>query len=141
MDLPLKPPPQGLGQGNGALPTIWEIVSTPLLDYFREAGHGAVFKCCIYQDSFKPVGYCFVDDSTIIQIDPSPTTPTNYTIKLAQSGLDIFSGATQATGGQVNVNKIKGYLLEFKWDATIKWRLSENKADLLLNTPEVPNKN
>ena len=99
--LPLKPPPQGLGQVNGAALKIWASIRTPLMDFLKDAGHGAVFKCCISKDSIKIVGYCFVDDSTIIQIAPYPTSPTDETIKLAQSGLDLFGGADHATGGQV----------------------------------------
>ena len=134
--LQLKPPPKYLGQDNRDAPDIWEIVSTPLLDFLVDAGHGAVFKFCIPQDSLKMVGYCFVDDSNIIQIAPSPTTQAKYTIKLSQSGLDLFSGAAQKTDGKVSVNKTKWYLLEFKWDATGKWSLADNKAGLFLNPPD-----
>ena len=61
--------------------------------------------------------YNLLDDSDIIQITPSPTTQAKYTIKLSQSGLDLFSGAAQKTDGKVCVNKTKWYLLELKWDA------------------------
>ena len=37
---------------------------------------------------------------------------------------------------KVSVNKIKWYLLEFKWDATGKWSLADNKAGLFLNPPD-----
>ena len=97
---------------------------------------GAVFKCCIPQDSLKLVGYCFVVDYNIIQIYPSPTTQSKYTIKLSQSGLDLFSGAAWKTHGKVSINKIKWYLLEFKLDATGKWSLADNKAGLFLNPPD-----
>ena len=62
--------------------------------------------------------YCFVDDYKIIQIAPYTMTQTKYTINLSQSGLDIFSGESQKTDGQVSVKKTKWYLLELKWDAT-----------------------
>jgi hypothetical protein len=74
--LPCSPPPQGLGQGNGAAPTIWALVSTPILNALRKKGYGAAFKCAITKNNFKLVGYCFVDDSTIVQITPSPETTT-----------------------------------------------------------------
>ena len=76
--LPLKPPPQYLGHVNVYAPTIWTIVRTSLLDFLRYAGHGEVFKCRIPQYFLKLVGYCFIDDSRIIQIAPSPTTPKKY---------------------------------------------------------------
>ena len=45
------------------------------------------------------VGHCFVDDSKIIQVDPSTDTPTDKTVKLVQKSLDIFTGADQEKGG------------------------------------------
>ena len=134
--LPLKPHPQCLGQGNGDAPAIWEIVSTPLLDWLWDAGHGSVLKCCIPQDSLKLVGYCFVYDYNIIQIAPYPTTQAKYTIKLSQSGLNLFSGAAQKTYGKVSVNKIKWCLLKWKLGATGKWSLTDNKSGLFLNPPD-----
>ena len=51
LSLPLKPLPQGLGQGNGTAPAMWSIVSTPIINCPREAGHEAFFKCRISGDS------------------------------------------------------------------------------------------
>ena len=82
------------------------------------------------------MGYYFVYDSNIIHIAPSPTTQAEYTIKLSQSGLDIFSGVDQKIDGKVRVNKTKWYLLEFKWDATGKWSLADTKAGLFVNPPD-----
>ena len=139
--LPLKPPPQYIGQGNVDAPVIWEIVSTPLINCLWDVRHGAGFKCCIPQDSLKLVVYWFVDDSNIIQIDPSPITQAKYTIKLSQSGLDLFSRAPQKIDGEFSVNRTKCYLLEFKWYATRKWNLANDKVDLFLNPPWWPTKN
>ena len=101
----LKPPPQDLGQGNGAVPEIWEIFSSPLINCLIEAGHRVVFKCSISRDSFHILGYCFVDDSTIIQVSPSSDTPPEETVKIGQKGLNIFAGSAKATGRQVSAEK------------------------------------
>ena len=106
----------------------------------QESGHRAAFKCCIYKDSLWLVRYCFVKDSSIIQIPPLTSTPTSETVNLSQTGLDLFSGASQTTGGQVSVRKTKWYHLEFKWDSQGQWRLAENPSDLFLNTPKIPQK-
>ena len=66
--------------------------------------------------------------------------PTKETMNSNQALIDIFSVASQARGGQISVKKNKWYLLEFKWDTAGKWRLYENKDDLLLKTPEGPPK-
>ena len=46
-----------------------------------------------------------MDDSTIIQVAPSPNTPLEETVKLAQKDLNIFSGESKTTGGQVITEK------------------------------------
>ena len=79
-----------------------------------------------------------MDDSTIIKIAPSPNDPKKDTTKLAQEGLDIFSGAAQATVGKFSAEKTKWYLLEFKWDKSGKWWLADNEAELFIQTPVGP---
>ena len=59
------------------------------------------------------VGYCFVNNITIVQISPSPNTPTEDTVKLSQEGLNIFARAARATRVQVRVYETKWYLLDF----------------------------
>ena len=46
---------------------------------------------------YKMVGYCFFDDSTIIQIYLYPMASTKETMKLAQAELDLFSGVAKPT--------------------------------------------
>ena len=50
--------------------------------------------------------------------------------------MDFISEAAQKTDGKFSVDKTKWYLLEFKWDATGKWSLADNKAGLFLNPPD-----
>ena len=71
-----------------------------------------------------------MDDSTITQVAPSPDTPLEETVKLAQKGLNIFSGESRATGGQVSTEKKKCHLMDFKWHPEGKWRLSDREAKL-----------
>ena len=61
------------------------------------------------------VGYCFIKNYTIVQIDPFTITPTEDTVKMDQGGLNIFEGAEGETGGQVSFKKTKWCLLEFTW--------------------------
>ena len=95
----LSPSPQGLGQGNGSAPDIWEIISKPLLECLQDDVHGAVFKCCISQDDLKLLGYCFFEKSAIIQIAPPLMASTRETKNITQAGIYILSGASHATGG------------------------------------------
>jgi hypothetical protein len=132
--IPLKPPPQGLGQGNGAAPTIWALVSTPLLETLREEGHGMIFKCNISKDSFHLVGYAFVDDTTLVNVAPSPDWDTERIMKRSQEALDIYVGGVAATGGTVHPTKTKWYLVEFCFDKNGKPKYVENEATLSVAT-------
>ena len=71
-----------------------------------------------------------MDDSTIIQVAPSPDTTLEETVKLTQKGLNIISGAAKATGVQVSAEKTKWYLMDFKRDPEGKWSLSDKEAKL-----------
>jgi len=106
-----------------------------MLNALRESGFGVAFKCCISGNSFRMVGYFFVEDYTLIPVAPSPDTLTDDTVKLAQHGLDLFVGVIRATGGQVNEDKSKWCLLEFQWYLTGKCRMAENNGTLTIVNP------
>ena len=134
-DVPIKPPPQGIGQGNWDDPSIWSIVSITLLDCIRESGHRAAFKCCLSVENLNLVGYLFVNDVTIIQVDTPPNTPTKDSVKLSQKGLEIVTGVIQATGLHVSMQKTKCFLLGFIWELSGKWYLDNNKAQIFIPNP------
>jgi hypothetical protein len=62
-------PFQGILQGNGAGPTIWVLVSTPLLNMMRKADNGAHLLSAIGREAAHIVGYAFVDDTDLVQFD------------------------------------------------------------------------
>ncbi len=134
--IPLKPPPQGLGQGSGNAAQTWALVSTPILNSLREAGLGAAFKCCISEETFHLVGYAFVDDCTLVSLAPSPDWTTKQTMDMAQEGMDLYAGSAKATGGKVHPDKTSWYLVEFQWTKAGTWRyVHNNEAALSVETP------
>ena len=78
------------------------------------------------------VGYCFVNNITIVQISPSPNTPTEDTVKLSQEGLNIFARAARATRVQVRVYETKWYLLDFAQYPAGNWDIAKKNAHLSL---------
>jgi len=48
-----KGPPQGAGQGNGAAPTMWAVVSTPMLEIMQEEAFCTVFKALISDEEIS----------------------------------------------------------------------------------------
>ena len=60
-------PFQGILQGNGASPTTWVIISSPILNMLRAAGNGGYFVESISGKISHSVGYAFVDDTDLIE--------------------------------------------------------------------------
>ena len=56
----------GSGQGSGASPTIWALVSTPIFDALGRQGYGVFLKCAVSGDLLAFVGTAFVDDTDLI---------------------------------------------------------------------------
>ena len=108
-------PPQGVGQGNGAGPAIWAVVSTPVLEMMRKHSHGAVFRLAITGPDVRMVGFAFVDDSDILQTASHLDGDIDELLLQAQTGLDCFVGGMAATGGQVKPIKCWWYLINFLW--------------------------
>jgi hypothetical protein len=114
-------PVQSIGQGNGAGPTMWAIVSTPVLNMLRAEGCGAYFRAAITGDEIRFVGYAFVDDTDLFaSSDRSDATGADVTAQL-QKSLDLWEGGIRATGGAIEPDKSFWYLIDFVWHRG-KWR-------------------
>ena len=74
-------PFQGALQGNGAAPVTWVIISTPLLNMLREMDNGGHFVSAISHQQSHLVGYAYVDDTDLLQIDVRDKTITINSIK------------------------------------------------------------
>jgi hypothetical protein len=55
-------PMSGMGQGNGAAPASWALISTPMLEIMKKHGQCTVFKAFISGVELKKFGFAFVDD-------------------------------------------------------------------------------
>ena len=58
-----KPPNQGSGQGNGAGPTIWVMISANLLTIMRDNGYGLDILSYLAQLALVIAGFVFADDT------------------------------------------------------------------------------
>ncbi len=114
-------PMHGIGQGNGAGPAIWAVVSTPLLAMLRKSGVGSIFKSPISGKNIRFVGYAFVDDTDLIQSTTNTiTNGTDVVIEL-QRALDLWEGGLHATGGAIVPEKSHWYLVDFRWTGS-EWQ-------------------
>jgi hypothetical protein len=107
-----SPPIQGVGQGNGAGPQIWALVSTTVLNMLRDKGYGARFRAAMSNKQLSLVGYAFVDDTDLVLAD---NTSAKDTIKEMQNSLTAWEGGIRTTGGAIVPEKSHWYLIEFGW--------------------------
>jgi hypothetical protein len=70
----LKVPVQGLGQGNGAAPTGWALISTLLINMMRTAGFGLQIVTSLSAVLISFLCYAFVDDTDLIHTGPTVDT-------------------------------------------------------------------
>jgi len=102
-------PIHGIGQGNGAGPTIWACISAPLMEFLRGQGHGLKWTAPISSETIHLVGFAFVDDCDlpVAQIgNHSPPTPR------LQSVLNDWNGVLACTGGALVPEKSFWYYID-----------------------------
>jgi hypothetical protein len=106
-------PIQGVGQGNGAGPQIWALVSSPVLNMLRAQGHGATFMSAITRTEMTLVGYSFVDDTDLVT--SRPQINQQQVVTNCQQSLTAWEGGICATGGAIEPRKSHWYLVDFTW--------------------------
>ena len=113
----LLQPLQGIGQGNGAGPAIWLVISIPLINMLRDAGYGFHHISAISQSPCHFVCYTFVDDTELVQ----STSDSTQLIRDLQAMLTLWEGGLRATGGALSAGKSYWYAFDFSWDGN-KWK-------------------
>jgi hypothetical protein len=113
-------PLHGIGQGNGAGPAIWAVLSTPLLNLLRSKGCGCEFLSPISLTPYNSVGYAFVDDTDVIESKLDMVDYNNAVSKL-QITVDTWEGGLKATCGAIVPEKTYWYLIDFHWSSGT-WR-------------------
>lgn len=68
----IEPPLHGLGQGNGAAPTIWLMVSAVIIHMLKKRGNGLHMISALSSQVDAVVGFMFVDDFDLMNAACSP---------------------------------------------------------------------
>jgi hypothetical protein len=114
-------PYQGVGQGNGAGPAIWAVISTVIIAMMSTAGHGFHILSAITATLLTMVCYAFVDDTDVVQSACNVEQPGEEVVPQMQRAVDRWEGGLRATGGALVPTKSHWYLIDFKWTGKI-WR-------------------
>ena len=117
-------PLHGVGQGNGAGPAIWAVVSSPILDLLRKEGIGAAFKMNLTGKVVKVLGYSFVDDTDLV-VGGNCDYHDDITSEM-QRALDLWQTGIEATGGALVPEKSFWSEVSFEWDETGQWNYCNN---------------
>ena len=114
-------PFQGILQGNGAAPTIWVLISTPLLDMLRSANNGAHTLSPISNEADHIVGFAFVDDTDLICFHQEHLRLPCEIMQDMQEGIDRWEGGLKLTGGAIVPEKSWIYAIDFGFHESGKW--------------------
>jgi hypothetical protein len=107
-------PFHGIGQGNGAGPAIWAVVSTPLLNILREMGFGLSYVAPITNLPLSFSGFAFVDDTDLLQMLHHDSSAEEVRTAI-QEVVHHWEGLLAATAGAIVPEKTFWYLLDFTW--------------------------
>lgn len=106
--------PQGVGQGNGAGPPVWAIVSSRMFQILKKRNLVTTFTCPVSKQALQLCGFAFVDDSDIIATSNNVNNPY-HTLKQMQATLDSWEASAKVTGGALKPSKSFRYLVHFTW--------------------------
>ena len=117
-------PVQGSGQGNGASPCLWVMMSTPLLNMMREENFGAHFITPLSKEKISFVGCSFVDDTDLVYSSFDSDDSLEDLTPIMQSAINTWEGGLRATGGALVPEKSWVYPIKHIWndkgDATLE---------------------
>jgi hypothetical protein len=109
-------PIHGIGQGDGAGPAIWAVVSSPLLNVLRKQGFRCEILCPLSSEYFRFVGYAFVNNTDIIHsaLNENPDLARTQ----LQAAIDTWEMSLKATCGAIIPEKTVWWLVCFNWSGS-----------------------
>jgi Reverse transcriptase (RNA-dependent DNA polymerase) len=115
----------GILQGNGAGPSIWIMLSSPMLERLKDKGFGVVIQL---NETFSILipAFAFVDDVDLIQ------EIINEEHQIIQDIVDEWDEALASTGGRLVAEKCRFFMVKHKW-ANNKWmvtKITDSKVQL-----------
>ena len=135
----LRVPFQGCGQGNGAGPCMWVVISAVLIQIMVAAGFGCEIVLPISCLLIRATCFCFVDDTDIVHAARTEDADGASLIAQMQDVVDYWVGGISATGGAVRPDKSFWCLIDHKWDSKLgRWKLkskSEVPGELTMLGP------
>ena len=128
-------PLHGVGQGNGAGPAIWAVISTVFFDLLRDKGYGFKTTTPLSKQHLHLAGCGFVDDTDLLQTGEKGE---NYrtVVKKLQEALSWWETCTRVSGGAVVPRKSWYGIVHFEWNEG-EWSYTSDIADTTLRVKDM----
>jgi hypothetical protein len=104
----------GVGQGNGAGPAMWAVLSSPIINMLRSLGFGVKMVSAISKEVLHLAAYSFVDDTDIPQAADNHQG-TEEVLRAIQDAINAWEGGLKATGGALVPPKCHWFFIDFHW--------------------------
>ena len=131
-------PLHGIGQGNGAGPAIWAVISTVFFDLLRDKGYGFKMKAPLSKLALHLAGCGFVDDTDLMQIGLVDDDYVQVASKL-QEALNWWEICSKVSGGAIVPKKSWYGLVHFNW-VDGEWSYSSNMNDVSVSVKDMAGK-
>ena len=125
----------GVGQGNGAGPAIWAVISSIFFDTLRKKGYGAILEAPFSKIDVTLAGFGFVDDTDLLQTGLNKDDYWDIATKL-QASVELWEKCTEISGGCLVPTKSWWTLIDFTWKDG-KWSYSEDMDDVNIAIKDV----
>ena len=121
-------PIYGTGQGSSASPTIWSMISCRLFEAHDSYTFGATFISPDSSTTTKIGMIGFVDDCyTSINDFSNPSAQIQTLVQKAKFDSQLWSNLLNATGGALEVPKVKYHIIQYSFHPSGKPHLSANE--------------
>ena len=105
----------GLGQGNGAAPPAFLVLSVLMINAYKEMGHSCVYTSCITRIVFVLAAIIYVADTNLLLCAQDPDAPDKVFFQAIQEAINDWAMIVMATGGSLKPSKCHVSVNSFKF--------------------------
>jgi len=120
---------QGLGQGNGASPAGWCVISIVILWSHGAKGHGAHFIALMSLVRCSLLAILYIDDTGLLHINMDAEESIVEVHAAIQRAIENWSRLLIATGGTLKPKKCFYHLIDFAWTQKGGWQYITHHED------------
>ena len=120
---------QGLGQGNGASPAGWCVISIVILRAHGAKGHGAHFMAPMSLVRRSLSAILYVDDTDLLHINMDAEESIVEVHAAIQRAIENWGRLLIATGGTLKPDKCFYHLIDFAWTQKGRWQYIAHHED------------